>query len=224
MKEKWKMLLPLTLASVFISVVTVYGQPSGDVSTKEWEFQKQERELKNEQRELQKQRRALEMERKKHRKEEMRERIELMIMWKLTEELDLDQETANRVFPLLHEHNKQQRERRTKRARITERMQEELGKDSPEPDTLRQLIDEFKQNERDLAEERIKRLDDFSEVLSEEQVAKLIMMVPKIENRVRDAIQKGRMMRAKYGDSRKNPGAPLPTPHTEPMPAPPGSD
>jgi hypothetical protein len=186
---KWKVSLALAVAAVFGMVMVAQAQPLEDVKNERRELRKQERQLRKQERKL--------------RKEEMREKIEMVIMWKLTEELDLDQETANKLFPILNESNKQQRELRQKRGDTMKQIKEELKREFPEAATLRTLIAEFKQNERDMVEARIKRLDDLSKILSEEQIAKLIALVPKIERSVRDAIHEGRRM---YRERRRDRG------------------
>jgi len=199
----WKVSLALAVAAVFAMVMVAQAQPLEDVKKERRELRKQERQLQRQERKLQ--------------KEDMREQIELMIMWKLTEELDLDQETANKLFPLLNESNKQQRELRQKRSDTMKQIKEELGREFPESATLRQLIAEFKKNERDMVEARIKRLDDLSKVLSDEQIAKLIALVPKIEKRVKDAIHEGRRMHRQRGENRGNWDGQGPGPRMEPQ-------
>lgn len=189
MNGKWKVSLTLAVAAVFATVMVAQAQPID--------------EIRKERRELRKQERQLQRQEKKLRKEEMRERIEMMIMWKLTEELDLDQETANKLFPVLSESNKEQRALRQKRGQTIKQMKDELKREFPEAAALQQLIKDFKQNERDIVEARIKKLDDLSKVLSDEQVAKLIAIVPKIEKAVKDAIREGRRAYRKRAKERK---------------------
>ena len=119
-------------------------------------------------------------------KEEMRERIELGIMSKLTEELDLDQETADKLFPVLSEANEHQRKLRKKHGQTIKQMKEELKREFPESATLKQLTKDFKRNERDMTEAKLRRLDALSKILSDEQIAKLIVLASKIEKKSRN--------------------------------------
>lgn len=141
---------------------------------------------------------------KKLRKEE-RERIELGIMSRLIEELDLDQETADKLFPVLNESNKRQRELRRKRGRTMKQIRDELDRESPEATTLQHLIKDFKQIERDLVEARIKKLDDLSKVLSDEQIANVIVLVPKIEKEVKKTGREERRIKRKRAKDRAKP-------------------
>jgi hypothetical protein len=118
-------------------------------------------------------------------KAQMRERIELLKMWKLIEVLDLDQETAMKLFPVMHEYNLKQQEIGKVRGATIKQIREEVEKGTTDSAALGSLIAQFKQNERDMTEMRIKQLDALSKVLSDEQIAKMIIFVPKMEQRIR---------------------------------------
>ncbi len=127
--------------------------------------------------------------------EKLRERIELMAMWKLTDALDLDQETAAKLFPMLHEFNAQQQELREKRREIIVGLKTEVEKKKPNSDSLSEMIEDFKENEIELVKQRNKKLDELSKLLTEEQVAKMIVFVPQFERDVRQMIDDVRMRR-----------------------------
>jgi Spy/CpxP family protein refolding chaperone len=128
-------------------------------------------------------------------KQKVKERVELIKMWKLTETLDLDQDTAMKLFPLLSEFDEKERDIRKKRGATMKQMNEELKKETTDPAALRPLIQQFKQNERDLTEVRMERLDALSKVLTDEQVAKLIALVPKMERKMKELLGEARGMR-----------------------------
>ena len=99
-----------------------------------------------------------------------------------------------KFFPILSEFDKEQLALRKKRGATMKQMNEELKKDTVDPAALSPLIATFKQNERDITELRIKRLDALSKVLTEEQVAKMIALVPKFERRIKELIGEARGM------------------------------
>ena len=190
MGRKWTVAVTTVVAAMFAMVVVAQAQPIEDVRKERKELRKQERELKRQEREL--------------RREQMRDRVELMLMWKLTEALDLDDETATKLFPLLKESNKRQRELREKRRDMIKQIEDEVDKEAPDSTVLRSMIDEFKKNERAMVDARIQRLDSFSEILTDEQIAKMIALVPKFERRVKDMIHEGRRMRKERRMNRGN--------------------
>jgi Spy/CpxP family protein refolding chaperone len=125
-------------------------------------------------------------------KTQVKERIELIKMWKLIEILDLDSETAVKLFPLMNEFDVKLQDLRNNRGETIKLMREELAKDAVDTAALGSLIAKFKQNERDMTEARIQRLDALSKVLTDEQIAKMIALAPMIEHRI-----KGLMSEAK---------------------------
>lgn len=141
--------------------------------------------------------------RKKADEKQMRERVELMKMWKLIEVLELDQETAAKLFPLMNEFDAKQQDLQKTRRETIKQMREELEKDASKPDALRSLIDRFKQNERDMVEMRIRRLDSLTKILSDDQIAKMIMFVPKFERGVREMLGEARARQKDRRDQRR---------------------
>ncbi|NQU07684.1 MAG: hypothetical protein HQ583_03915 [Candidatus Abyssubacteria bacterium] len=142
----------------------------------------------------------------------MRERIHMMKMWKLTEVLELDEQTTAKLFPLMREFAVKQQELRAKRVEIVKQMRQELDKDAPDSAVFSPLIDEFKQNERAMVEARITRLDDMSKLLGDEQVAKVIALTPEFERQFRGLLGEARAMRksrqSRFGEWRQAPGPP----------------
>ena len=121
---------------------------------------------------------------------QMKERVEMMKMWKLTQILDLDQETAAKVFPLMHEFDVKQYELRRQCSDTIKQIRDSLDSDVVDSAALGSLIDRFKKSEREKVELRIERLDALSKVLSDEQIAEMIALVPKFEQRMRGMFEK----------------------------------
>lgn len=140
--------------------------------------------------------------RPRRQQERQRERIGLMMMWRLTEALELDQDTAARLFPMMREFDVEKRQLHEKRRDMIRQMKAEVEKDNPDRAVLRKMIDDFKQNEIDIVNLRNKRLDDLSKILSDEQVAKMIIFVPQFERNVRELISDVRARRKQRGGMR----------------------
>jgi arylsulfatase A-like enzyme len=125
-------------------------------------------------------------------REEARKRIRQGIILKLTEELDLDQETEAEFTSVIHEFDLKQEKLQRKHGRTMKKIREELAKETADSTALSSLIEQFRQNESDMNDLKIKRFDALSEVLSEEQLAGMIALTPKIEQAI-----KGLMAEAK---------------------------
>ncbi len=143
---------------------------------------------------------------------ETQERVELMKMWKLTDALDLDQETAAKLFPLMNEYDAKIREIRKQRHEISKQMREELDKSETDSAALRRMIDDFKKNELNMAEMKVKKFEAMSKVLTDEQAAKALLLIPQFERdmkkmfgEVREWRQHRRQMREGDEDFPKKP-------------------
>jgi Spy/CpxP family protein refolding chaperone len=124
-------------------------------------------------------------------KKMMRERVELVKMWKLTEVLDLDQESAAKLFPIIHEFDVRQRELKKQRGETIKQMKEALKADAPDAAAISSLLAEFKGNERAMVDLRIERLDAYSKIVGDERVAKLVTVLPGFEKKMRGMLGKG---------------------------------
>ena len=111
---------------------------------------------------------------------------------RITKALDLDQETAAKLLPLMGEFREKQRDLRKERKEAMKQMEAELDKDASDQAALGSLIDKIKKSESDMAEMKIERIDAFSKVLTNEQVAKMIALTPKLEKKQRARRKKRR--------------------------------
>lgn len=191
MKQKWPIVLTVAAALILGSVTTAHAK-WGDTRRSEHLRGNQDRER-------------------------VRDRIELMKMWKLTEVLDLDQETASKLFPVMHEFDLKQQELRIKRGETIKRMKEALDKRTSDASVLHPLIEEFKKNERDMLDLRMQLIDSLSKILSDEQIVKMIALIPRFERDVKALLGEARAMRK----HRRTPGehgyAPSERPYGPPM-------
>ena len=117
-------------------------------------------------------------------------------MWRMTEELKLDEATAARVFPLLAKFDDRAREVGKERGEIMQGLAAELQSLRPDDVRLKTLVDRQIANRsrrQAVEEERIAAL---RQVLTPLQQAKLVMLLPKLEDglrhRIRDALSAAR--------------------------------
>lgn len=122
-------------------------------------------------------------------REEVFDQIRAMRMWKLTEELKLDEATAAKVFPLLARFDERRREISHERLALFRELQDLMKAPNPDVSRLTAVIDRMTATHvRRLAleEERFKEL---RRVLTPLQQAKLILVLPKLEESVREKIR-----------------------------------
>ena len=116
-----------------------------------------------------------------------------MRMWKLTEELKLDQATAAKVFPVLAQYDEKGKAISKERWELARDVQDQVDGGKLDEAKLRRLIDQLQANQAKrnaLDEERFKAL---KSALTPLQQAKLLLLLPRIEDdfrhRIREAIR-----------------------------------
>jgi hypothetical protein len=145
-------------------------------------------------------------------KKEVLDQMRAMRMWKLTEELKLDQATAAKVFPLLAEFDDRGRTLGRERGEIARELHDLVRVDpvtgkaaakAPDDPKLRPLVDRLLANQARrtaLDDERFKAL---RPALTPLQQAKLLLLLPRIDedfrHRVREALDAQR--RAERGQA-----------------------
>ena len=124
---------------------------------------------------------------------EVLDQMRAMRMWRLTEELKLDQASAANVFPILAQYDEQAREIGRERRDIGREVVEQTRSGRPDDAKLKQLIDRLlvnQQRRHAIDEQRFKAV---RSALTPLQQAKLLLLLPKLEDdfrrRIRDAMR-----------------------------------
>jgi hypothetical protein len=147
---------------------------------------------------------------------EVLDQMRAMRMWRLTEELKLDQATAAKVFPLLAEYDGKAREIARERGEVAREVKEQVRSGKTDNRRLQVLIDRLLANQsrrKALDDERFKALRPF---LSPLQQAKLLLLLPRLEDdfrrRIRDVMDEQRRRRLEERDRRSDDE---PSPHKD---------
>jgi len=127
-------------------------------------------------------------------RKEIIDQMRAMRMWKLTEELKLDEAAAAKVFPLLAQYDERARALFKERGELARSVHQEMrSPGGPNNARLDALIDKLLANQRkrhELDEERFKAL---RQALSPLQQAQLLLLLPRLEDdfrhRIREAIR-----------------------------------
>jgi hypothetical protein len=124
---------------------------------------------------------------------EVMDQMRTMRMWKLTEALKLDQATAAKVFPVLAQYDEKGKAISKERWELARDVQDQVEAGKHDEAKLRKLIDHLQANQarrNALDEERFKAL---KTALTPLQQAKLLLLLPRIEDdfrhRIREAIR-----------------------------------
>jgi hypothetical protein len=165
MKKGW--LAVTLLLTLGLSGGTLFAQPAGPPSPTE------ERPMNRE------------------RADELRKRIELIWMWKLTEELDLTKEEGAKLFPLLSTYEEKKRELREENRRIVQTLEQMIDDGAPEGD-LKRTIRSLEDNKRKLNKVKEEGSHELAKILSVEKQAKYIVFQEYFRHEIHGLIQKAR--------------------------------
>jgi hypothetical protein len=124
----------------------------------------------------------------------IKKRIRALRAYTLTEELQLDGPTAGKLFPLLAQYDDEFDKLLAARAGLQKRLGN--ASNGGDANAANKVIDEALANQRAFWQAEDKRLDDIRRILSPQQTAKLLVVLPplerKIENQLRQAVQAGK--------------------------------
>lgn len=122
-----------------------------------------------------------------------RERMEQLEKLKLLEALDLNEEEAIRFFARRNEFRDEHKELIQKRDEIILNIELAIGKNKAENEVdYQKKIEEFLTIEEKLIHHRAKFLNSLEDILTQEQIAKLIVFELKFKQEIRDLIIKRR--------------------------------
>jgi Spy/CpxP family protein refolding chaperone len=140
-------------------------------------------------------------------RQEIFDQIRAMRMWKVTEELKLDEAAAAKVFPLLAKYDERQREVFRERGGLFHELHGLMRSPGPDPAKLTAVIDRMAANQIKRLSLEEDRLKDLRRVLTPVQQAKFILLLPQLEESVRRKIrevvgrERGRQERPDLGQS-----------------------
>ena len=128
-------------------------------------------------------------------REEALKRIEMLRLFRLTEVLELNEDDAARVFPIIQRYDREYRDLLEKRESLMHELQLQLNNASPDRATLSRLVDEILALEREAMRIRNEQFKELKKILTAEQYAKYLVFDAKFRedlNRMLDDIRRQR--------------------------------
>ena len=125
-------------------------------------------------------------------REEIREKMETMMIWKMTDELDLTEDQAARFFPMLKAHREQIDVLQEQRKELSDKLADLVWKTDVEKQEIYKLIDQLDTIEKQSLELRKKFRKDAEGVLEPNQVGKLVLFNQHFPQVMRDMIREHR--------------------------------
>lgn len=114
--------------------------------------------------------------------------IEKVKIWRITQELDLTTEQAEKFFPRLHEFNKIEREFHDEKMHILTELANLLEQNASEEE-ITQVINRYDDVYRKKSENEIQKLEEMWQVLTPVQRAKYVIFEEKFTKEIRDMIR-----------------------------------
>ena len=125
------------------------------------------------------------------RREELRKRVELIWMWKLTEELNLTEEEGTKVFPLLSTYEEKKRELREENRRLVRELKQMIDAGASEGD-LKKAIRSLEENDQKLSKVKKEGFNELAKILSVEKQARYIVFQEHFQREIHGLIKKAR--------------------------------
>jgi Spy/CpxP family protein refolding chaperone len=135
------------------------------------------------------------------RREEIRKKIETVRIYRLTEELRLDPQTAGKLAALLGSADRKRRDIGREQFETMRELRASLRAKNPDEKKLKGLLDRLEKNHLEMAAARDKELKGLKEVLTVEQQARYLLFQREFQRDIRRMIDQ-----ARDGDRRQRPG------------------
>lgn len=126
------------------------------------------------------------------RRERVLERIEMMRMWKMTEDLDLTEREGAILFPFLRELEGERRALDEDRRRTMRELRATVRGENPDPDVVDDLLDrlvEIRKGQRRLEDRETEKI---RELLGPERVARYLIFRQEFDRQIREVIFQAR--------------------------------
>ena len=137
-------------------------------------------------------------------REKIRKRIELIRMWKLTEELDLTEETGAKLFPILHKYDEKRIKLGKERRKITEQLRKALEDEATPDEEIEAAMEKVEKNALAASDLLRQQREELKGVLSPRQQAKFILFQGQFQREIRKLIAEARERRVgARGDERR---------------------
>lgn len=136
--------------------------------------------------------------------EEKRDRMEMMVMWKITEELKLTEDQAEKFFPVFHHHREEVRKIKDEQRTITGSLREKVERgDAITDQELTDQMEKLKVLELKKIDAREQLFNKMEGTLNNVQRFKLLGMEHQLRNEIQKEIRKHKRHQMKDRPSKK---------------------
>jgi Spy/CpxP family protein refolding chaperone len=130
-------------------------------------------------------------------REEIRKRIELIRMWKLTEELDLTEETGSKLFPILRKYDEKWIKLQRERQKTMKQLRKALSDEAASDEEIEEGIDKVERNALGTSDLIRQQREELKGVLSPRQQATFILFQRGFQREIREIMAEARQRKVK---------------------------
>jgi len=141
----------------------------------------------------------------KERMEQVRKRVEMVRIWKLTEVLDLDQETADRLFPILRKYDRKRMELQRERGQLRRQIRQMESGRSGEKVDAEKLLEGIENTRTRMMEIEEQQNRELKKVLTPEQMVKYISFEERFRREMKRMMRESRAQ-GKQGSAMRGSG------------------
>ncbi len=128
--------------------------------------------------------------------EKIREKVEMIKMWRLTEELDLTEAQSTKLFAVMNESNDLRDSIHTQQRKLIDTIKElEETNSFDDEKELARMIEKHTELQTTILESHLKLIEDVKDILSLEQQVKLILFQHEFRDEIRDLIRTAQQKR-----------------------------
>ena len=115
----------------------------------------------------------------------VRKKVEALRAWRLTEELNLDEETSARLFPAMREADEERRQIHVRNRELIREMARELAGEGTGPARIDEILDELTANRREMNRAEERHFNRVREILDSEGTARYLMFQLRFERELK---------------------------------------
>jgi len=131
----------------------------------------------------------------------VRKKVEALRAWRLTEELQLDEETSAKLFPAMREADEERRRLETRNRELVREMAQELKGEPAQEGRIDEILDELTANRREMNRAEERHLKRVRKILDSEGTAKYLMFQLRFERDMKRKAAEAFQERRRGGES-----------------------
>lgn len=126
------------------------------------------------------------------RREKIRDKIEAIRIWRLTEELNLDANTSGKLAALLGSLDRKRRDIRREQMELMRTLRQSLKSRKPDDAKIKQSLEKLERNDRALQELKYSEIKGVKEFLTVEQQARFLIFQQEFQREIQNMIARAR--------------------------------